>query len=66
MNGSLDLPIASIGTKWLPGVHNLNSFFKSSLTGKDQDVLENMSIDYFGDEGTVEREFNCLITFINK
>ena len=30
----------------------------------DQDVLENMLIDYFGDEGTVEREFNCLITFI--
>ena len=43
---------------------NLNSFFKSSLTGKDQDVLENMIIDYFGDEGTVEREFNCSIVFI--
>ena len=39
-------------------------FFKSSLAGKAKDVLGNMLIDYFGDEGTVELEFNCLITFI--
>ena len=44
-------------------VDDLNSFFKSSLTGMDQVVLENILMDYFGDE---ERECNnyCLIAFI--
>ena len=39
-------------------------FFKCSLAGKAKDVLGYVLIDYFGDEGTVELEFNCLITFI--